>query len=89
MTISLEDGKLKVNIFNYYASATSNATLECYAELSEDGTELTILSKGLTYNYEAFTSDVVLKVGNEGKELSASSISWGYQSIANYTATKQ
>ena len=89
MTISLSGDKLHVKIFNYSSGWGDPSILECDAELSADGTQLTLLSSGKTYNYETFSSNVVLTVGDGGKSLSVASVTWGYQSLANYTATKQ
>ena len=87
-TISLVSGALKVRLFNYVPQWGDPAIIECDAELSVDGSKLTLKTNGITYNYEQFTSDIVLNVSEGGKKLTVSTVSWGYQSISNYTATQ-
>ena len=88
MTIMMEGEVLKVHMFNY-DNGYSVSVLDCDAELNDDGTKLTLKAAGKTYNYETFSTDVIMEVSEGGSKLSASSVTWGYQSITDYTATKQ
>ena len=87
MTISVENGALKVNMFNV---VDYGAALECAAELSSDGSQLTLKTKGVSYNYETFQSDLVLAISEGGKKLTMDgTASIQYQSIGEFVATKQ
>ena len=80
---------LLLSHYNYY--------LDCYADLSADGTTLTAKTNGVVYqdgtSYagESFTSDFVLTVSENGTKLqlsNAPATGWG-RSVTSYTATKQ
>ena len=96
LTISETDspskGQLKVKML-----VQSNYYLDCYADLSADGTTLTAKTNGVVYQdgtsyaAESFTSDFVLKVSENGTKLqlsNAPATGWG-RTITSYTATKQ
>ena len=96
MTISATDdpskGQLKVRML-----AQSKYYLDCYADLSSDGTTLTAKTNGVVYQdgtayaTESFTSDFVLTVSENGTKLqlsNAPATGWG-RSVTSYTATKQ
>ena len=96
LTISETDneskGQLKVKML-----VQSNYYLDCYADLSADGTTLTAKTNGVVYQdgtsyaAESFTSDFVLKVSENGTKLqlsNAPTTGWG-RTITSYTATKQ
>ena len=96
LTISETDspskGQLKVRML-----AQSSYYLDCYADLSSDGTTLTAKTNGVVYQdgtshaAESFTSDFVLKVSENGTKLqlsNAPATGWG-RTITSYTATKQ
>ncbi len=69
MTIELSDdsskGQLKVNMFVY-----STYKLACYANLSEDGTTLTVLSNGVDFSgMGTFSENMVMTVSEGGKKI--------------------
>ena len=69
MMISLSDdpskGELKVKMYNY-----STYYLECYANLSDDGTTLTVLSNGVDFSgMGTFSEDMVMTVSEGGKKI--------------------
>ena len=95
MTIALSDdeskGQLKVKMFNY-TSYGSSYNLECYADLSDDGTTLTVHTTGVNYSgMGTFSEDMVMTVSADGKTITyAATINTSYMMpIGNLTATKQ
>ena len=69
MTIELSDdpskGQLKVNMFVY-----STYKLACYANLSEDGTTLTVLSNGVDFSgMGTFSENMIMTVSEGGKKI--------------------
>ena len=72
MTIALSGdpskGQLKVNMFEYYSYGTYK--LVCYANLSEDGRTLTVLTNGVDYSgMGTFTEDMVMTVSDGGAKI--------------------
>ena len=94
MTIELSDdpskGQLKVKMFVYESYGTTYQ-LVCYANLSEDGTILTVLSNGVNYSgMGAFSEDMVMTVSEGGMKIDFNkTIKTSYQMpIGMLTATK-
>ena len=92
MSISLTDdstkGQLKVKIFN-----TNDGSLECYANLSNDGKTLTVLSEGVQYKMVGnnFTANMVMTVSEGGNKIvyeSRVSTNWSMK-VGSLIATKQ
>ena len=96
MTISETDsaskGQLKVRML-----AQSSYYLDCYADLSSDGTTLTAKTNGVVYQdgsgyaSETFKADFVFDVKENGKKLqltNAPATDW-MRSVTSYTSTKQ
>ena len=74
MTIALSDnaskGQLKVSMFEYSSGWGDPDKLECYANLSEDGTTLTVLSSGVAYgSMGTFSENMVMTVSEGGKKI--------------------
>ena len=88
MTITLSDdaskGQLKVKMFNYESSG-SVYFLECYADLSADGTTLTVKSNGVKYGSASwagnFVEDLVMTVSADGSTITYS----GQTALSDYT----
>ena len=94
MTIELSDdaskGQLKVKMFVYESSGTTYQ-LACYANLSEDGTTLTVLSNGVNFaSMGTFSENMVMTVSEGGKKIEfKKTINTSYQMpIGMLTATK-
>ena len=94
MTIALSDdpskGQLKVNMFEYTSSG-STYKLVCYANLSQDGKTLTVLTNGVDYSgMGTFAEDMVMTVRNGGAKIEFNkTISTSYMMpIGMLTATK-
>ena len=92
MSISLTDdstkGQLKVKIFN-----TNMGSLECYANLSNDGKTLTVLSKGVDYKMvgNSISANMEMTVSEGGNKIvyeSRVSTDWGME-VGSLIATKQ
>ena len=93
MTIELSDdpskGQLKVNMFEY--GTYTKYKLVCYANLSEDGTTLTVLCNGVDYSGNGtFSEDMVMTVSEGGKKIEFNkTINTSYQMpIGMLVATK-
>ena len=66
--------------------------LVCYANLSEDGRTLTVLSKGVAYgSMGTFSENMVMTVSEDGKKITYNkAINTSYQMpVGMLTATKQ
>ena len=73
MTIALSDdpskGQLKVRMFVYESWGTTYE-LVCYANLSEDGTTLTVLTNGVDYSgMGTFSENMVMTVSEGGRKI--------------------
>ena len=95
MTIELSDdpskGQLKVNMFEYNSYDTTYK-LVCYANLSEDGTTLTVLSNGVDFSgMGTFSEDMVMTVSEGGAKIvyDKTITTSGYFPVGNLIATKQ
>ena len=95
MTIALSDdpskGQLKVSIYEYSSGWGDSDKLVCYANLSEDGTTLTVLSNGVAYgSMGTFSENMVMTVSEDGKKITYNkTINTSYMMpIGMLTATK-
>ena len=93
MTIELSDdtskGQLKVKMFAYESYGTYQ--LACYANLSEDGTTLTVLSNGVDFSgMGTFSENMVMTVSEGGNKIEFNkSITTSYSmSVGMLVATK-
>ncbi len=78
-------------MFNY-TSGVKEYKVECYANLSEDGATLTVLSNGVAYgDMGNLTENMVMTVSEGGKKIEYKNTitTSGYMPLGMFTATKQ